>query len=611
MASPQGYGGLDWIESLRSRLGRIKGLLQSSAMMRGLVLLLAIALLLAAQTGVIRVDTRLVEVNVIVRDQSNRPVEGLTKGDFTVYDRNKEQKIALFSVGSVHKLEKPIAPLPKGIYTNRPEQRVESPTTVTVVLLDAVNTRIEDQAYAKGQFIKFLSQIRPGDRVAVYALGNQLRILQDFTGDSKALLNSLARFRGDALPYVEDSEPDPARTVDDDMNKWLNDKNALMADNAIRNRVRATVGAMEAIANHISHLPGRKNLVWITGSFPFTVGQHATESITNWGDIPDPTQGAAKATGGSSKAVSGGVGASYSVYGFDNNSLPGNAQPAREVFAAFEDDLLRATKALNDANIAVYPVDARGLLAVPKIMTAQSSGIIKADRLGSQGMSPISLTPAGMNTMQVMAENTGGRAFYNTNDIQHAIRDALDDSEVTYTLGFYADASALDAQFHKLKVAVDRKHVEVRYRMGYMARPTGAPGANEREAVINDALWSPLDSDGVSLAARVERAQEPKANSLRVMVSVDPSDLLFAEHEGRHTVSVEFAFALLAADGRNLDTIHQVKTMDLDGKQYQELSKLFVVSKSFEPNPAIAQVRLIVLDRGSGRLGSLTLPVKD
>jgi VWFA-related protein len=579
-------------------------------MMRGLPLLLAIALLLAAQTGVIRVDTRLVEVNVIVRDQNNRPVEGLTQGDFTVYDRNKEQKIALFSVGSVHKLEKPAAPLPKGIYTNRPEQRVESPTTVTVVLLDAVNTRIEDQAYAKGQFIKFLSQIRPGDRVAVYALGNQLRILQDFTDDSKALLNSLARFRGDALPYVGDSEPDPGNSGDDAMNKWLNDKNALMADNAIRNRVRATVGAMEAIANHIGHLPGRKNLVWITGSFPFTVGQHATESITNWEDIPDPTQGAAKGTGGSTKsAVSGGVGATYSVYGFDNNSLPGNTQPAREVFAAFEDDLLRATRALNDADIAVYPVDARGLLAVPKIMTAQSSGIIKPNRLGSQALPPLSLAPAGMNTMQVMAENTGGRAFYNTNDIQHAIRDALDDSEVTYTLGFYADASALDAQFHKLKVVVDRKHVEVRYRMGYMARPAGAPGADEREAVINDALWSPLDSSGVSLAARVEKAQEPKPNSLRVMVSVDPSDLLFAEHEGRHTVSVEFAFALLAADGRNLDTIHQVKTMDLDAKQYQELSKLFVVSKTFEPNPAIAQIRVILLDRGSGRLGSLTLPV--
>src|SRR5580693_5455891 len=131
-------------------------------------LLLPIALLLAAQTPVIRVDTRLVELNVIVRDQNNRPVEGLTKDDFTVFDRNKEQKIALFSAASVHRLEKRAAPLPSGTYTNRPEQRAESPTTITVVLLDSVNTRIEDQVYAKRQLIKFLSQIRPEDRVAVY-----------------------------------------------------------------------------------------------------------------------------------------------------------------------------------------------------------------------------------------------------------------------------------------------------------------------------------------------------------------------------------------------------------------------------------------------------------
>ena len=547
-----------------------------------------IALILSAQAPVIRVDTRLVEVNVIVRDQNNRPVEGLTKSDFTLYDRSIEKKVALFSVGSVHQLQKPPVALPAGIYTNRPEQRVESPTTVTVVLLDAVNTRIEDQAYAKAQFTRFLTQIRPQDRVAVYALGDQLRILHDFTGDSKTLLNSLARFRGDPLPYVAESEPDPANTIDPTMDKWLNDKNALIADMAIQKRVRATVGAMEAIANHISRLPGRKNLVWITGSFPFTVGQKATESITNWEDVQDPTQtGAAKGTGGMSKSsVTGGSGASYSVYGFDNNSLPGNTQPAREAFASFDADLSRATKALNDADIAVYPVDARGLLALPKIMTAQSSGIIKPTRVGSQALPPLSLTPAGMNTMQVMAENTGGRAFYNTNDLEHAIRDAVDDSEVTYTLGFYADT--LDSEFHKLKVVVDRKHVEVRYRKGYLASPSIAPA----EAVIQDALWSPLDSTGVSLAGRVEKVSA----GLRVTVSVEPTDLV-------SPVSVEFAFAQIANDGRNLETIRQVKAMDLDP------TKAFIVNKTLPANPATTQIRVILLDRNTGRLGSLTLPV--
>jgi hypothetical protein len=192
---------------------------------------------------------------------------------------------------------------------------------------------------------------------------------------------------------------------------------------------------------------------------------------------------------------------------------------------------------------------------------------------------------------------------------------------VTYTLGFYADASTLDGQFHKLKVTVDRsrpdlrhpgdsKHFDVRYRKGYIANPAGPPVGDEREAVIKDALWSPLDSSGVSLAGRVQKVQEPKPNALRVTVSVEPSDLVFLEHDAKRTVSVEFTFALLASDGRNLDAIHQVKTMDLDQKQYQELSKTFVVTKTFDPNPEVTQIRMVVFDRESGRLGSLTIPVK-
>jgi hypothetical protein len=142
------------------------------------------------------------------------------------------------------------------------------------------------------------------------------------------------------------------------------------------------------------------------------------------------------------------------------------------------------------------------------------------------------------------------------------------------------------------------------------------PGGDEREALIKDALWSPLDSGGVSLTGHVERVQElkpngePQPNGLRVTVSVDPIDLVFAEHDALRTVSVDFTFALLASDGRNLDTIHQIKTMDLDRKQFKELSKKFVVSKTLDPSPAVTRIRVVLFDRSSGRLGSLTLPVR-
>src|SRR5262245_32215012 len=89
------------------------------------------ALCLTAQTPTFRLDTRLVEVNVIVRDQNNKPIQGLTKDDFALFDRNKEQKIAFFSTASVHRLEKPEQTASAGTYTNRPEQQSEAPTSIT------------------------------------------------------------------------------------------------------------------------------------------------------------------------------------------------------------------------------------------------------------------------------------------------------------------------------------------------------------------------------------------------------------------------------------------------------------------------------------------------
>src|SRR6202012_2930989 len=108
-----------------------------------------------------------------------------------LYEKGKERKIAVFTVNAVHhEASQPIsASTPQaspGVFTNRPPG-VPLPVNVTVVLLDGLNTDIKDQNYARAQALKFLRQIRPEDRVAVYALGSTLRVLNDFTSDSTRL----------------------------------------------------------------------------------------------------------------------------------------------------------------------------------------------------------------------------------------------------------------------------------------------------------------------------------------------------------------------------------------------------------------------------------------
>jgi len=555
-------------------------------------------LFLLAQTPdpappIIRVSTHVVEVNVIVQGKAG-PVDNLTKDDFRLLDKGKERKIAFFSVNSIHKTGRASAPRQRAMFSNRPASD-ENPPSITVVLLDAVNTTIQDQSNAKQQFVKFLSQIRPDDHIAVYALGSRLRVLNEFTNDSARLAGALARYRGENLSLLADSNPDPAGTEDSDMDRWLNDRNALIADLNIAQRVRTTVAAMEAIANHIGRIPGRKNLIWITGSFPFSIGQHGSEVSTNWNDVlPNPK--GPMASGTTKKAAGLADNDAYSTYGSD---LAGD-KPSRESFAGFDKEISRATRALNNANIAIYPVDARGLVAAPKLLTAQGGTVSRSSV--RQTPIPLSLNPGGFDTMKTLAENTGGRAYFNTNDIHNAIRAAVDDSEVTYTLGFYAAPGQLDGKFHQLTVQVKRKDMEVRYRKGYLANPDPPPTDDQRTGDIQDALWSPLDATGIEIAGWLER----KPGALGVTLSIEPSSLALQSEGGHRTDILDVVFGLWGADGRDLGSVRQKINLNLDEAQFEKMRGGLVVTKTLD-TADVAQVRVVLLDRNSGKIGSLTM----
>src|SRR5579872_3457611 len=155
-----------------------------------------------------------------------------------------------------------------------------------------------------------------------------------------------------------------------------------------------------------------------------------------------------------------------------------------------------AERALNRANIGLYPVDARGLVGLPAQLTASGPGFGRTIKPGS-----ISLNPAGLETLKQLADLTGGKAFYDTNDISGAIRTAVEDTAATYTLGFYPDSDSLDGKFHQLKVQLKRPGLEVRSRRGYYAVKNSP--ATERVNLDNPptALWSPLESSTIALEA--------------------------------------------------------------------------------------------------------------
>jgi VWFA-related protein len=518
----------------------------------------------AQQQAPLRVTTRLVQINVIAQDKKGEPVADLTRDDFSLLDQGQPQQISSFSVESTRTLPAPAQPLPANFYSNRLEQKAGAPTSVTVILLDGLNTKFEDMAYARQQIIKFLGQLQPQDRVALYTLTTSLKVLHDFTSDASSLLRAIQRYRGHSSAALEASEPEEANTGNDQIDRFLNDANQRMADFYTIDRVRSTAGALEDIANHLVRVPGRKNLIWVSGSFPFYIG------------LDDP--------------------------------LTLDSTRERRTFT---DEVERAARALNNANLAIYPVDARGLIG-----PATANPALRAARGGlptRRGMPPnIRIAPsrADFDTMNVLAERTGGRAFYNTNDILGSIRRAIEDSRVTYVLGYYPAHGNWDGKFHEIKLQVKRPGLHLRYRRGYFALPDVPLDIQHRQALLYEAVASPLDATSLGLNVHAIPVDVPGARMLKTELQIPPHDITLDSQSDRWVGAVDLLFVQLASDGKTVTGETKTVNMRLTRQTYEEIMKAGVtLTRTLPIEAGAATLRVVVRDAASGAIGSISIPL--
>ena len=523
--------------------------------------LLAVALAVAPLTAQIRVTTRLVEVNVIVRDR-NGAVRGLTKDDFELYDRGKRREIAFFSENAPSPVPKPA--LPPNVFSNLPEHRGIDRAAVTIVLFDGVNTAAADQIWAKRQFLAFLGQAQPQDRIAVYSLGRTLRVLADFTTDPKRLAAVVAPYRG-RVDFSLDAPLERITTDDPASDQQWNEFFQKYEDEQLDRRIQHTADAVEAIARQIGAVPGRKNLIWMSAGFPF--------------ENQDPR-------------------------------FPKLYGEAAE----------RMARALSEANVALYPVDARGLVAMPSLAAdgrfappRRPDALTPTSPLASGGRGPVSgperaagMSPSGQPVMRLLAQATGGRAFTDSNDIRGAIRTVLDDSASTYTLAFHPEEADLDSKAHKLTVKLSRPGVEIRHRDSYQAIADPPRDDRSRAAEIRAAIVSPLDSGGVGLRVRATRGE-----TLRLDVLITARDVTFERGGDHWKAGMDVALAQRAADGRDLGTTFYTVAPDFGEAQYQDaLAKGVGFSKGIPAAAGAVDVKVVIVDRASGRLGSLAVPLR-
>ncbi len=232
----------------------------------------AAATAIAQETPLVRVNTRLVEVDVVVH-RKGAAVTDLKQDDFTVFDNGKRQKIAAFNVISSRTNAGNSIPLPPGVVSNRLDTSGQEPVGTTVVLYDMLNTASEDQSWAHQALLTYLGTLERGDHFALYSLGKALSVIQDFTDDPDRLIKAARRASPEASfdQTADDLAADllaSAPDLGDDIANALQ-HNAIMdmQDMAQINRAVITGKAMELIAKHLQGLPGRKKLIWLSSSF--------------------------------------------------------------------------------------------------------------------------------------------------------------------------------------------------------------------------------------------------------------------------------------------------------------------------------------------------------
>jgi len=520
-----------------------------------------IALLLAALAGtgrlacqtaretprgpVLRTSTYVVEVSVVGTESDGSAAGDLDATAMRVWDNGVPQTISTVEKLPPEKTVRADAPAPP-FFSNRqqPETRAQ---VLTVILFDAINTDWVDQMRAR-KAVMSVVKVRPAsERLAVFVLGNTLRALHDFSSDRDSLLRKLDSFWGD-LAYGQDFDPEETTptgsgTGDPGLNSaGLPPRLAALAGS---NKIMDSLYALEAVANYVKDAPGRKNLIWVTGGFPLIIG------------MPDGS----------------------------NTSQTSEQRPAD--VSAFGQEFAKTLRALNSAEVSVYPIDARGLTISPNAYK-------------------------NIATMREFAAGTGGVAYYNRNDLDRGVRGALDETREVYFLTYTPRPFTEDGSFHQIRVETAHRGIQLRYRQGYYAPGLRSAQKVKPAARLREAVYAPVPVSQIGLDARLEPNLGKDAD-LELVLRIDGADLDLAPREGKWSGEVSLIVLQVGPAGEQLGGFRQIVRLNLSRENWQKMLQGGLIHKASVPrNANTASLRIGLLDQRSGRVGSLrvALPPK-
>jgi VWFA-related protein len=554
---------------------------------------------------VLKVTTRLVTVDVVARDRHGNPVRDLTAKDFQISEQSgshkSQQQIASFrlldrSLKNVSDSESAELLLPAGVFTNLVSTKNLS-APPTILLVDGLNTDATTQLQVRQQMVRLLASAPSDVPMAVFLLGRELRLLQSFTTDTKLLHAAAQRAlsleatnlqakdaRDDTLSHSSLLEQMAGAEGQSDVPggapRLGGNSSAMLAMRALElqrfereqyaesmdMRVKSTFDALRLIARHVSGYPGRKNLIWLSSAFPLAITPDANLTMV------------AKFSG-------------MRNYGAEMSAV---------------------ASALTDAQIAVYPVDPRGM-QTSALFDAQSRGKANPFSEGATLNRESNVRFSTEESMQNLAEQTGGKVCLNDNDLSECVKRAIDDSSSYYELSYYPNDTNWHGEFRRISVKTSRPGAQLSFREGYFAREAdatiSAKDAKDTDAHISQAACNDfLTATSILLEASALPPDQP--GQTKYFVVIDPNALSFGVPDGgMRNVKIELATCMFNAQGLPLQYNRQSVGQKFTEIEYQSI-KAHGISHtiSFVPKPETARIRLLACDTRTGMIGSVDLP---
>jgi VWFA-related protein len=575
----------------------------------------------ASQTDppVYKTHAREVVVDVVVSKGGDEPVNGLHARDFVVMEDGKPQTVDYFEEHSARTLPasalQPLPPMPAGVYTNVPP--APEGDAVNVLLLDSLNTDQQDQTYVHGQIMNFLKSMRPGTKVAIFTLSSQLRMVQGFTTDTSVLRDAL----NDPKYGVSPTRSSTSRTLSDkfdekeDMARMsgmgagpsaMEAMAAMYASTAgyeADQRVAMTLEALTYLGRYLAGVPGRKNLIWFSSSFPITVFPNARDKQPNI-------------------------------------RLQGYSAAIKQTA-----DLLTVSK------VAVYPIGAEGMMVdhgsdvVIRMEngptdvegsedTSRSGPGLQSAHGASKGCMECYVHENGSRAdkiaaMEQLATDTGGKAFYNTNDLNAAMQHAIADGSHYYTLVYSPTNKKMDGSYRRIEVKVPEEKYNLAYRRGYNADDSLAldakPNADPLHALLLRGMPSatqllygvrvvPVDPQPAASAPRAGKNARLTGPTRRYSVDfmIRWTDVqLQSSADGKHSGKLQVELLAYDREGRALNWMGGTQAMNLTPELFSAMQRSGVPAHFEIDLPASTEVFLEtgVYDWATGKAGTLEVPL--